>query len=436
MLMAQAPDTLWTKTYGGVESDFGIRVFQTSDSGYILFSNTRSYGPGGQAIWLLRTNPCGDTLWSKLYGDSYGVEGLAMEKTNDGGYVITGYHTIGGIDDDVWLIKIDSLGDTVWTKTYGTNGGMDFGFHVKQTLDGGYIVVGGKYGVGYSDMWLLKTDALGDTLWTKTYGGSDYDYGNSIAQMPDSGYVVVGTTVSIGPWLGDIWLLKTNTLGDTLWTKTFGGSDDDYSAAVELVDESGFIVLGMTNSYGAGGYDVWLIRIDNTGDTLWTRTYGTSGWDECYSLSKTPDGGYVMAGYSGPVFSAEGYILKVDSAGNVIWSSTIGGEEDDFLRDIKPSIDGGYIIIGNTCSYGVGESDIWLIKTAPDTLGFLETSPTKARQTTYSSTILTGPLVLPTGMDVKIFDITGRQIHTINPTPGIYFIEIDGKIRQKIIKIK
>jgi hypothetical protein len=436
VMVAQSPDTLWTKTFGGSNSDIGEQVYQTIDGGYIILSNTESYGPGWRDLWLLKTDANGDTVWTKLYGNAYGVNVTAFSPTNDSGYIVTGSTEQSGASEDLWLMKIDITGDSLWTVVYApSNGSM--GFSVKQTFDGGFIVAGEKYGVGYGDTWLLKTDSQGDTTWTRTYSWPDFDYGDDVIQTSDSGYVVAGTTIIFGPSVSDIWLLRTNAQGDSLWKKTWGGSEQEYCAEVLQTADGGFLVLGTTNSYGAGRYDVWLIRTDDMGDTLWTRTYGSSDGDECYSLKKTPDGGYIMAGVTGTASSGtEAYIIKVDSVGDAIWSSTFGGSADDWLRCIEPTADEGYVGVGYTYSYGAGESDVWLIKTAPDTLGIQGEPPTAVKQSKYSSTIITGPLPRPVDKPYKIFDITGRQIHTLDHAPGIYLIQVDDKIAHKVVKIR
>ena len=163
--------------------------------------------------------------------------------------------------------------DTLWTKTYG---GIeyDWGFSVQQTDDGGYIIGGAIYSFGSisGDVWLLKTDANGDTVWTKIYGGAGTDEGQCVQQTTDSGYIIVGWTESFGAGAWDVWLLKTDADGDTLWTKTYGGIFVDYGYSVQQTNDGGYIIVGWTKSFGAGDYDVYLVKTDVDGDTLWTKT--------------------------------------------------------------------------------------------------------------------------------------------------------------------
>jgi len=204
-------DTLWTKTYGGIEADCGLSVQQTSDDGYIIAGWTRSFGEGEGDVYLIKTNTSGDTLWMKTYGGIEADCGLSVQQTSDGGYIVAGYtRSFGEEGTDVYLIKLGANGDTIWTKTYGgTN--WDYGYSVQHTSDGGYIITGQteSFGAGWCDVYLIRLGANGDTLWTRTYGGIHYDAGSSVQQTSDGGYIVAGWTYSFGVGLGDVYLIKT-----------------------------------------------------------------------------------------------------------------------------------------------------------------------------------------------------------------------------------
>jgi len=254
-------DTLWTKTFGGSNGDAGCSVKQTTDGGYIITGFTDSFGAGGYDVWLIKTDASGDTLWTKTFGGSDSDRGNSVQQTNDGGYIITG-GTFGAGVSDVWLIKTDASGDTLWTKPF--DGDLhDCGFSVQQTSDGGYIITGytgWDWGFGSDfDVWLIKTDASGDTLWTKTFaGGSAVGY--SVQQTTDGGYIIAGCTNAFGAGDMDIWLIKTDASGDTLWTKTFGGSGVEGGTSVQQTTDGGYIIAGFTDSFGAGETDFWLIK--------------------------------------------------------------------------------------------------------------------------------------------------------------------------------
>ena len=210
---AQA-QTSWWRTYGGTSYDCGNSVQQTSDSGYIVACETYSLGPVTRDVYLIKTDASGDTLWTRIYGRDED-QGLSVQQTSDGGYIVAGEtYPFGAAMRDVYLIKTDANGDTLWTRTYGGTS-EDFCYSVWQTADGGYIIVGRteSYGAGRDDVWLLKTDANGDTLWTRTYGGTSYEGGNSVRQTPDGGYIIAASTASYGEGDFDIWLIKTDAQG-------------------------------------------------------------------------------------------------------------------------------------------------------------------------------------------------------------------------------
>ncbi len=365
--LAQAPDTMWTKTFGGVESDWGNSVRQTNDSGYIITGFTTSFGAGLDDVWLIKTDDSGDTLWTKTFGGSSNDRGYSVQQTTDGGYIIAGMTESYGVNFyAVWLIKTDGSGDTLWTKILGSY--ADWSNSVMQTFDGGYIIAGktSSFGNISGDVWLIKTNDSGDTLWTKTYGGADGEAAWSVEQTTDSGYIIIATTQSFGAGLIDSWLIKTDDSGDTLWTKTFGGISDDWCGSVQQTTDGGYIICGRTESFGAGSNDGWLIKTDDSGNTLWTKIYGGNSSDVLSSVQQTQDGGYIITGYTESFGSGwqDGWLIKTDESGDTLWTKSIGGSSQEFCSSVEQTQDGGYIITGikNT---GVS-ADVWLIKTTPD----------------------------------------------------------------------
>ena len=245
-LSAQAPDTLWTKIFGGVNTDMCFSVQQTTDGGYIMAGWTDSFGDGLNDVWIVKTNTSGDSLWTKTFGGSQDDHGYAVQQTTDGGYVIIGEtYSFPPNDWQAWLIKTDISGDTLWTKTFGGSAD-DFARCGQQTIDEGYILTGRtrSFGAGNEDVWLIKTDSSGDTLWTKTFGGSNNDQGTFVIQTADEGYIIAAITESFGAGNYDIWLIKTDSSGDTIWTKIIGGNDNDAAWSIEQNLDGGFILAG------------------------------------------------------------------------------------------------------------------------------------------------------------------------------------------------
>ena len=366
-VLAQAPgDTLWTKTYGGLSTETGYSVQQTQDGGYIIAGSTSSFGAGGKDIYLVKTDANGDTLWTKTYGGTSDDFGYSVQQTTDGGYIVSGKYKHSFTDTDVYLIKTDPLGNTLWTKTYGGTVGFSYdeGWSVEQTTDGGYIVAGFTFSFGASlyDFYLIKTDASGDTLWTKTYGGISNDLGYSVEQTTDGGYIFSGYTESFGvAGSRDVYLVKTDANGDTLWTKTYGGSSVENGWSVEQTTDGGYIVAG----YSGTPYDYYLVKTDANGDTLWTKTYGGIWTSECRAR-QTFDGGYILAGYTASYGAGnwDFYLIKTNSIGDTLWTRTYGGTGADYAFSVQQTTDGGYIVTGYTYSYGAGDYDVWLLKIA------------------------------------------------------------------------
>lgn len=367
-IFAQGPDTLWTKAYGGADDDGGRSILQTEDGGYIVAGISYSFSATSDA-YVIRTDSFGDSLWSRIYGGDSGDWASGMVAAPGGGFVLAGgTYSYGQGRDDVYIIKIDEDGDTVWTKTYGTPLREQAG-EIKQTPDGGYITAGitGLPPNAY-DIYIIKMDSLGDSIWTRTYGGTSFDQANSIQLTADGGYVILATTNSFGAGSYDFYLIVTDSIGDTLWTKTYGGGNADWGRSVAQTPDGGYILAGYTNSFGAGSDDIYLVRTDAAGDTLWTKTYGGVDYDRASSLELAGTG-YILVGWtmSFGAGSRDVYFMKLDSLGDTLWTKTYGESAKDEGSSFEHTTDGGYIIVGLTRSYGSGFDDFYLIKTVPET---------------------------------------------------------------------
>jgi len=367
--IADPGDTLWTRTYGGTGTDQGYSLQQTTDGGYILAGRTNSFGAGGYDMYLVKTDANGDSLWTRTYGGGSDEDGESVVQTTDGGYIVAGW-TGRYPYYDVYLVKTDANGDTLWTRTYGGSS-TDKGWSVQQTTDGGYIIAGytNSFGAGNWDFYLVKTDANGDALWTRTYGGTNADFGKSVQQTTDGGYIVAGFTSSFGAGCDDVYLVKTDANGDTLWTRTYGGSETDYALCVQQTTDGGYIITGFTGSFTGGG-NVYLVKTDSSGDTLWTRTYGGSVYDEGRSVQQTTDGGYIVGGFT-ISFGAgnwDFYLVKTDANGDSLWTRTYGAGNDDWGYTVQQTSDGGYVFAGETNSFGAGDFDFYLLKIAGESL--------------------------------------------------------------------
>jgi uncharacterized delta-60 repeat protein len=310
---------IWEKTYGGSSNDHPFSIQPTADGGYIVAGQSNSFGAGDNDILLLKLDSVGNVEWQKTYGGTADDTPNFVQQTSDGGYIVIGStNSFGAGSYDVWLLKLNSSGDVTWQKTYGGTG-AEFGIYVRQTGDDGFIAAGYFNGGSY-DVWLLKLNSSGDVTWQKTYGGTGAEFVSALQQtVPDGGYIVGGFTESFGAGNRDAWLLKLNSSGDVTWQKTYGGGNVDTANAIQQTSDGGYIVAGNTTSFGAGEYNAWIFKLNSDGNINWQKTYGGSQTDGFNSIQQTSDGGYIVAGNT-TSFGAGEYdiwLLKLDSNGSI-----------------------------------------------------------------------------------------------------------------------
>jgi predicted secreted protein len=265
---------------------------------------------------------------------------------------------------DIWLMKTDANGVTQWIQTYGGADCEDPSTLI-QTVDGGFALASSteSFGAGGWDVWLVRTDTKGITLWDQTYGGADDECDSSLIQTVDGGFALVGWYNRFGTGGDNMWLVKTKANGVTQWDQTYGRIDSYGTTALVQTVDGGFALASSTESFGAGGVDMWLVKTDANGSVEWNQTYGRANRDGATTLVQTVDGGFALAGYANVSFTNNsdfGYsfsvmwLVKTDVNGSVEWNQTYGGVQ---------TADGGFALAGTTHSYGAGGGDMWLVKT-------------------------------------------------------------------------
>jgi len=340
-------------------------VQQTKDNGYVIAGYTSSFGAGSADFWLVKTDSYGNTQWNKTYGGLGRDEAYSVQQTSDGGYILGGSTRSFGMGlSDFWLVRTDSSGELMWNKTYGAPF-FDVAYSVQQTSDDGYIVAGStnSLGSGSEDFWVIKADPNGGMQWNKTYGGLYDEVAYSVQQTNDGGYIVCGYTSSFGSGYEDFWLLKIDSNGSILLNKTYGGENSEYAYLVQQTNDNGYIIAGSTYSLGAG-LDVWLVKTDSSGTMQWSKTYGGLLDEEAYAVQQTSDSGYIIVGFADSLNdNRDVWLIKVNSTGNIEWNQTYGGTENDEAYSVQQTSDEGYIIAGTTYSFGAAwDPDFWLIR--------------------------------------------------------------------------
>ncbi len=249
----------WNRTFGGGRRDWAQSVKQTSDGGYILTGTKCSYPAPWCDVWLVKTDPDGTEEWSNIFGSDWNDMVSSVQQTTDGGYIIAGAYNLFSSDYVSWLIKTYPNGTEEWNQKFGTP--INAAFSIQQTTDSGYVFAGNP------GFWFVKTDYTGGEMWKRVFGGTADDAATSVQQTSDGGYILTGTTSAFGAGLYDFWLVKTNSIGIEEWNKTYGGTEYEFAYSIQQTSDGGFILAGETDSYGAGDYDVWLVKVYEEAET-------------------------------------------------------------------------------------------------------------------------------------------------------------------------
>jgi len=264
-----------------------------------------------------------------------------------------------------FLLNAQVEPDTLWTKTFGGSND-DVAQSVKQTTDGGYIIAGctDSFGAGVYDFWLVKVDENGNEQWNQTYGGIYDEQANSVHQTNDGGYIVSGYTHSYGAGQQDIYLVKTDENGNELWSQTYGGTENENANSVQQTSDGGYVIASTILPSGSYDADFWLIKTDENGNEQWNQTYGNDDSEGAQSVQQTIDGGYIIVGttFNIPEGKINYWLVKTDENGSEQWNQTFGINDWDFPSSVQQTIDGGYIIAGYS-SFTESNKDFWVVKT-------------------------------------------------------------------------
>jgi hypothetical protein len=400
----------WQKAMGGTLLDYASSIDQTTDGGYIIAGVTNSHegditnNHGESDMWVVKLDSSGNIVWQKTLGGSGFDEGSSVIGTPDGGYAIagntnsadgdvTGYHDGGR--RDMWVVKLNSNGNIIWQKALG--GSQDeTAYSIIATPDGGYAVAGSATSTngdvtgnkGRSDVWVVKLNANGNIMWQKNLGGSSDDIAHSIINASGGGYAIAAYTESADGDVagnhgrGDMWIVKLDNSGNTVWQKTLGGSGLDNGNHITATPDGGYAVSGLTSSADGdvtgnhGGNDMWVVKLDGNGNKAWQKTLGGSSSDGASAAIVTADGGYILAGstsskdgdVTGNHEASDMWVVKLNSNAAIMWQVTMGGLDLDHASCIIATSDGGFAAAGYTASYEGdvtgqhGYGDAWVVK--------------------------------------------------------------------------
>jgi uncharacterized delta-60 repeat protein len=441
----------WTRCYNNSFPYTSTHmVKQTFEGEYILAGECPI--EGHYDIRLERLNSAGQIIWNRSYNLRLDDRCASVMQTSDGGFLASGSSNDTGISEDFCCIKTDQDGGVIWSRTYGGNA-SDVCTAAIQSSDGGYVLAGNTRSFGNNtgaslNFWLLAISEIGDSLWSRTYGGTNEDACNAIQQLSDGSYLLAGSTHTWGETNYDFLLVKTNTLADTLWTRTYGGTGRDECTAVGQTPDGGYFLAGSTTSFGAGGKDFWLVRTDANGNELWNHTYGSAFDDICYSAQMTSDGGFVLAGSTLQNIDCYGdhredfWAVKTDANGNCLWARDysdirIHWDIRNICKSIQITSDNGFILGGDATT---AESCApLLLKLTPflDTPVVVLDLPQPAAYSLSQNypnpfnpeTRIRFDLPVSGKVSLKVYNILGRQVMTLANgafTAGSHEVTFDG----------
>lgn len=366
--------TQWQRTIGGTNHDHPYSIIQTADGGYAAAGYTYSFAVGYMDMYIVKINSSGALQWTRTIGGTGEDMAIDIIQTADGGYALGGHTKALGADYyDFSIVKLDSGGSLQWNRTIN-RANNDYVLSIIQSSDGGYVLAGlsATGGVFSSDILIVKLNSAGTYMWSRTYGGNNDEVAWSIIQTLDGGLAATGYTNSFGLNGNNIYILKLDAGGSLQWFRTVGGQGPNGQAySIIQSTDGGYAVAGVTEAFGAGSYDMHIVKLDAGGSLQWTRTVGGSGQDWGYSIVQTSDGGFVVTGSTTSFGVSDYYTVKLNSNGIPQWSKTYGGSGIEGGIDVPTSIikttGGGFVIAGQTNSFGAGGNDFYIVRI--DSLG-------------------------------------------------------------------
>lgn len=360
---SQPPDTLWTRTYDMTGLDAGRAVQVTGDGGYIVAGSCRE--TYYEDIWVLRLDSQGDLLWEVIVGEDTEIEvAYSVRNTSDGGFVVVGETSAeaSGLWD-FYMLKLDSAGNIEWEANYGTIE-ADHARDVIQTRDSGYLLVGYLHHTGYNkDIVVVKTDSLGTMEWTERIATINNESAESVLLDSNGEYVIGGWCVAESDSASDYYTIWLDGTGGITRQAQFGGLRNDFGCSICKGDSGGYVIAGYSYSFGNGSQG-YVVGIDDTGSVLWDLSSGGADDDMLFSIIGALYSGYVATGSSESTPGEEDvWLIRIDPSGNMDWEASYDCGQDEWAESVAQTSDGGFILCGS--SIQASGSDILLLRTTP-----------------------------------------------------------------------
>ncbi|MEO8087761.1 MAG: T9SS type A sorting domain-containing protein [Bacteroidota bacterium] len=367
-IQSMLSDSAWVYVYGGTGHDFARQIISCSDSGYLVVGTTSSFGVQNTDMYVIKMNRNCDRIWSHNYGTA-GIDwGYAGRETFDKGYIFCGYSNQNIANGyDVYLVKVDSIGNLQWAKTIGDTD-WDFGYGIEISADSGFIIIGKTYSPsnGGSDVLIIKTDSAGNEIWKKNYGGISDETANTIYKTKNGDYMILGETNSFGEGNEDFYLLKINESGDTIWTRTYGTAAFDEGNSIDTTFNGNYFLFGTTEGNPArpGSKEFYIIQINPAGDEIYTEFNGGSGEEIGRYILQLPNGDHIYGGTtnSNGLGGTSLYMIGFTSSGVFLGGSYFGGTNDEEGYSVAAGKDGQIVLAGTTKSEPFGQEDVYLVR--------------------------------------------------------------------------
>lgn len=354
-----AQPIFFEKKFGTPLQDASRSIVQLSSGSLFMLGNSASGNLGNGDISLIKIDKYGIQQWVEYYGDENLNYGYSINKCSDGNLIIVGDALVTSNDTDVLIYKVDTSGNVQWQYIYSTPLN-ESAKYIEQTMDGGFIAAGFQTDTfGYNNSFVLKLDASGHYLWEKSIGGIDNDYASMIKELPGGNLILTSDTKSFGAGGYDVMLTKLDATGNLIWEYTYGDAYNNGCQGIYYTADNHFISYGETEIAPFSPFDMFMEKIDTNGTSIWKKYFGNSMYtDACFSICESFDGGFMLTGYSNSFNSGapiDLVVLKTDANGNQIWGRGYGGGGVDIGYQIIPSLDDGYYITGKY--YDVNNSD-------------------------------------------------------------------------------